>query len=121
MTLFQGPSVEVFPTKLYIHISEECKQTTTKNFNLINSSEMPGQYHVQYDCINCPVKCNPSIGIVKNRVQIKLELKPWLIGYYYKRLYILIMNHVSYKSNSPKIKQFVAENLLVLLLLHFFF
>ncbi|XP_026809873.1 uncharacterized protein LOC113551681 [Rhopalosiphum maidis] len=54
---------------------------------------MPGQYHVQYDWTNCPIKCHPSFGVIKNRIQIKLELKPIQIGYYYKRLYILIAYH----------------------------
>ncbi|XP_025195925.1 LOW QUALITY PROTEIN: uncharacterized protein LOC112595057 [Melanaphis sacchari] len=64
-----------------------------KSVNLINNSKMPGQYHVQYDWTNCPIKCHPSFGVIQNRIQIKLELKPIKIGYYYKRLYILIAYH----------------------------
>lgn len=91
----QGPSVKIFPTKVFVYQSGKDEQMI-KSVNLVNSSKMAGQYHVQYDWTNCPVKCNPSSGIVEKRVQMKLELKPrQIFGYYYKRLYVLIANQVN--------------------------
>lgn len=87
----------IFPTEVFLHPQFEGKkqgQNTSKLVNLVNRSKMPGQYLVQYDCVNCPLICHPSIGVIKNRVQIKLDLNTSHIGYYYKRLYILILNHV---------------------------
>lgn len=85
--------MKIFPTKVFVYQSGTDKQII-KSIDLINSSKIPGQYQVQYDWENSPIKCYPSFGVVKNRVQIKLELKPSHIGYYYKRLYILIADHV---------------------------
>lgn len=89
----KGPSVKISPTKVFM-CQAGGDAPTVKNVNLINSSKMPGQYHVQYDWANCPIKCHQPFGVFQNRVQIKLELKPIQIGYYYKRLYILIAYHV---------------------------
>lgn len=85
--------MNIFPTAVFLSQSGENNQTT-KTVNLSNISKMPAQYHVQYDWMNCPIKCHPSFGVVEKYIQIKLELKPHLTGYYYKRLYILIENHV---------------------------
>lgn len=89
----EGPAVKIFPSEVFI-CQSGCDKRTIKSVNLVNSSKTPARYQVHYDWDNCPLKCHPSFGIVESRVQIKLELKSRHTGYYYKRLYVLIADHV---------------------------
>ncbi|VVC36257.1 Immunoglobulin-like fold [Cinara cedri] len=88
-----GPLVNIFPTKILFECRLGEDNPVVKSVNLVNNSKSPGHYQVQYDSVNSLLKCNPSFGVIERRVQIKLELKHCPIGYYYKRLYVLITNH----------------------------
>lgn len=86
----------IFPVKVYLYPQTGVNQpSAAKTVHLVNNSKMPAHYQIHYDWANCPIACHPPSGVVERRVQLGLELKCRRIGYYYKRLYVLITYHVN--------------------------